>query len=318
MGGGGSAPSPDKNIGIAALKSADVGEQLLSFMKDQSEVTNEWAEEDRSRFKNVFEPLQDQYIADAKSWDTERRRRSEARDAIADVRLQSRTANGTRVRQAMAMGVNPASGRFQSASQKQGMDQSLAAIGAGNLARDRVQAQGEQKVANAINLGSGMAVNPATSIGLSNGAMQAGAGGAMSGYNTQGSLLNTQYQQEMQAYQADQSNASGIMGAVGTVAGMMSGNPLAMLSSKDAKTDKKAMKDGEALGAVRKMPVETWSYKPGMGDGGAHVGPYAEDFLQATGKGDGKSIPVQDLVGLTLGAVRDVANKVDRLEKRAS
>lgn len=310
MGGGGKAPDPDKNIGIAALKSAEVGEGLLSFMKDQAAVTNEWAEEDRGRWSEVFKPLQDQYIADAQSWDTPGRRKQAARDAIADVRLQGRLANGTRVRQAMAMGVNPASGRFQAANSNAKMDEALAAIGAGNLARDKVAAQGESREANAINLGSGLAVNPATSMGLSNGAMSSGAGGAMSGYGQQGSLLNTQYNQQMQAYQADQQNAMGMLGALGTVAGM--------ISSKDAKTDKKPLKKGAALGALRDMPVEEWSYKPGMGDGGHHVGPYAEDFQKATGKGDGKTIAFQDAIGVTMGAVRDLANDVDEIKRRVA
>lgn len=314
--GGGSSPRPDPNIGIAALKSAEVGEQLLGWMQDQAEITNGWAEEDRSRWSDTFKPLQDEYIADAKRWDTPGRRRQAARGAMADVRLQGRVAKGTRVRQAMAMGVNPASGRFRSAEAKAGLDQSLAAIGAGNLARDKIEAQGEAKMANAINLGSGLAVNPATSMGLSNGALTSGAGGAMQGYGQQGQLLNTDFNNRMQAYQADQAGTAGIMGAAGTVMGMLPWG--AMLSSKDAKTDKAPIKDGTSLGAVREMPVEEWTYKPGMGDGGRHVGPYAEDFHAATGKGDGKSIPLQDAIGLTLGAIRDLDKKVSKMERRAA
>lgn len=41
--GGSSAPRPDPNIGIAALKSAELGEKMLGWMKDQSDVTNQWA-----------------------------------------------------------------------------------------------------------------------------------------------------------------------------------------------------------------------------------------------------------------------------------
>lgn len=317
--GGGSAPKPDPNIGIAALKSAEVGENLLTWMKDQSEITNDWAAEDRGRWEDVFRPLQDEYIADARSFDTERRRRSEARKSVADVRQQARLASGTRARQAMAMGVNPNSGRFRSAEAKAGLDTALAAVGAQNLARDRVEAQAESKKANAINMGSGLAVNPATSMGLSNGAITSGAQGAMNGYNQQGSLLNTQYQQQMQAWQADQQSSAGLFGALGTVAGMMSGNPMAMLgslSTKEAKTNKTPLKEGAALGALRDMPVEAWDYKPGMGDGGRHVGPYAEDFHRQTGKGGGKMIPFQDQIGLTMGAVRDLDKKLDRIERR--
>ncbi|MFV0382618.1 tail fiber domain-containing protein [Paracoccus sp. (in: a-proteobacteria)] len=317
--GGGSAPKPDENIGIAAMKSAEVGEDLLAFMKKQASITNQWASEDRRRWKNLFRPLQNEYIRDAKQWDSPGRIAREVDRAISDVRLQGRIADGTRTRQEMALGLNPASGRSGSARAKAGLDQALAAVGAGNLARDRVQAEGSARMANAINLGSGLAVNPATSMGLSNGAVSGGANGAMAGYGQQGSLLNTQYNQQMQTYQANQQEKAGMFQALGTIAGMASGNPMAILgtlSTKKAKTDKTPMKDGAALGALRKMPVEEWTYRPGMGDGGRHIGPYAEDFHKATGKGDGTTIPVQDQIGITMGAVRDLAAQLDRIEKR--
>lgn len=307
--GGGSAPKPDKNIGIAALKSAETGEQLLSWMKDQSEITNAWAEDDRAREVDVFRPLQDAYIAEAQGWDSAARKGQQAAQAVGDVRQQERMAGQTRIRQAMAMGVNPNSGRFNSASAKAGLDGALAAVGAGNLARRRVEAEAESKRANAINMGAGLAVNPATSIGLSNGAMSNGASGAMQGYNQQGSLLNTQYQQQMQSWQAGQQGLMGVAGGAGALLGL--------LSSKKVKTDKRKLPEGAALGAIRKMPVEQWRYKEGMGDGGEHIGPYAEDFAKATGQGDGKSIDVISAIGVTMGAIRDLDRKVSSMQEAA-
>ena len=66
------------------------------------------------------------------------------------------------------------------------------------------------------------------------------------------------------------------------------------------------------------MPVDEWQYKRGVADGGKqrHVGPYAEDFKRETGKGDGKTIPVVDAIGTTMGAVKELSAKVDRLDKR--
>ncbi|WP_313348169.1 tail fiber domain-containing protein [Paracoccus sp. (in: a-proteobacteria)] len=316
MGGSSSAPKADPNIGIAALKSAETGEQMLSWMQDQAKVTNQWAADDRERWETVFRPLQDQYIAEAETWDSASRKNARATGAVADVRQQLKVADGTRVRQAMAMGINPNSGRFASAGAKAALDGGLAAAGAGNIARRQVEQEAEGKRANAINMGSGLSVNPGTSMGLSNGALQAGGAGAMQGYGQQGQLLNTQYNQQMQSWQADQQSKSGLFGALGTVAGMMPWG--AMLSSKKAKTDKKPMPDGEALGAIRKMPVERWRYKDGMGDGQEHIGPYAEDFAKATGKGDGKSIDIISALGVTMGAIRDLDRKVDRSMKKAA
>lgn len=314
MGGGGSAPKPDPNIGIAALKSAEVGEKYLGWMQDQAEITNEWAAQDRGRWDTVFKPLQDSYIREAQAWDTPGRRNQAASEAVADVRLQGRQAQGQRTRQAMALGVNPNSGRFLTAQREGSNDMALAAVGAGNLARDRIEAQGDQKKANAINLGSGLGINPATSMGLSNSAISSGANGAMQGYNQQGQLLNTQYQQQMQAYQANQESQAGLFGGIGAIAGMVPWGQvlpaMAAMSSKDFKTDKKPVKDGAALEAVRKMPVEEWTYKPGMGDGARHIGPYAEDFAKATGHGDGKTIDIISALGVTMKAVQDLDKRI--------
>lgn len=314
MGGGGSAPKADPNIGIAALKSAETGEQMLAWMRDQAEVTNAWAEEDRARYQDVFLPLQDQYIAEAKDWDSPARKAARGEQAAADVRQQIKAADGTRVRQAMAMGLNPNSGAFQAGQRRAGVDAGLAVAGARNLSDRQVDAEAETRQANAINLGSGLGVNPGTSMSLSNQAIQTGGAGAMQGYNQQGGLLNTQYQQQMQNWQAKQQSSAGLFGALGSVAGMMPWG--AMLSSKDAKTDKTPLPEGSALGALREMPVEAWTYKEGMGDGGRHIGTYAEDFAGATGQGDGKVIDIQSAIGVTMGAIKDLDAKVSRLAGR--
>ncbi|WP_158248009.1 tail fiber domain-containing protein [Paracoccus sp. SY] len=263
----------------------------------------------------MFKPLQDSYIADAKAWDTPGRRSQAASEAMADVALQGRLAEGQRTRQAMAMGISPNSGRFLAAQREGGNDIALAKVGAGNLARDRIEAQGEAKMANAINLGSGLGVNPATSMQLSNSAIGSGAQGAMGGYNQQGQLLNQDYQNRMQTWQANQQSQAGLLGGLGAVAGMVNwGSALpamgAMLSSKDAKTDKTPVGDGAALEAVRSMPIESWTYKPGQGDGGRHVGTYAEDFQSATGTGDGKSIDIASAIGVTMGAIKDLDRRL--------
>lgn len=308
MGGGGSAPEPDKNIGRAALKSAKTGEAMLAWMQDQAAITNEWAADDRAREVEVFRPLQDAFIQEAATWDSAARKNEVAQQAVADVRQQTANAEAGRVRQAMAMGINPNSSRFMSAGRSAALDAGLAAAGAQNMARRRVEQEAEGKRANAINMGAGLAVNPGTSMSLSNGAIQAGGSAAMTGYGQQGSLLNTQYNQQLQSWQANQNSMSSMMGGLGTVAGIM-------LSDQDAKTDKKPLPEGEALGAIRKMPVEKWRYKPGRGDGGEHVGTYAQDFTKATGQGDGRTIDMISAIGVTMGAIRDLDKKVDKMAR---
>lgn len=306
--GGGKAPKPDKNIGIAAMKSAETGEALLAWMKDQAKITNEWAADDRAREVEVFRPLQDAFIEEANTWDSAARKNEAAQQAVADVRQQTANAEAGRVRQAMAMGIDPRSARFNAGGREASLNAGLAAAGAQNVARRRIEQEAEAKRANSINMGSGLAVNPGTSMGLSNGALQVGGAGAMSGYGQQGRLLNTQYNQQLQSWQANQNSMSSMMGGLGTVAGIM-------LSDQNAKTDKKPLPEGAALGAIREMPVEKWRYKPGRGDGGEHVGTYAQDFTKATGQGDGKTIDVISAIGVTMGAIRDLDKKVDKMAR---
>lgn len=302
---GGSAPEQDPNMGKAALKSAETGQMMLDWMKEQAAVTNNWAAEDRSRYTGTFVPLQDKYIQKAQSYDSPERRAAAADQAAADVSLAASQAQGTRERQAMAMGVNPASGRFINANAKAGTDTALATAGARNLSRRQVESTGDQMLASAINMGQGLAVNPGTSMGISNGAASSGFSGAMSGYGQQASILNQDYQNRFAAWQANQSMIGGLGGALGTVVGL--------ISTKKAKTNRKPV---DALGAVEKMPVEAWDYKPGVADEGRHIGPYAEDFAKATGIGDGNTIDPISMMGVTMGAVRQLNEKVEKLAKR--
>ena len=315
---GGSAPKADPRIGEAAMASAQLGQDALAWAKEQAAVTNAWATEDRERYNTVFEPLQDQFIADAQSYDSPARRRQEANKAAASVRKEASMARGIGERQMAAMGVDPRSGRAAAGRTAAANSERMAAIGARNMADDKVQATADAKLASAINMGSGLAVNPGTSMGMANSTMNAGFGNAMNGYGQQGSLLNTQYQQQLQAHESNQGALGGLMGGLGSLAGIAISNPgtLAMLSDEDAKTGKK--KTRGALKAVEKMRVDDWTYKPGKGDGQRHTGTYAQDFKAATGKGDGKSIPIVDAIGVTMGAVKELAAKVDKLAPRGA
>lgn len=287
--------------------SAQTGQDMLAWMRDQAKITNQWAAEDRARDIGTFRPLQDQFIAEAQTWDSPERKAQAAAAATADVNIASRQQLGAMGREAASMGINPASGRYASARSKMGTDTALAGAGAANLARRQVMAEGDARRAQAINLGAGFAVNPGTSMGISNGAAQSGFSGAMQGHGQMANILNQDYQNRLQAWNANNQSTMGLFGGLGALAGAF------FPSSKGYKKDKAPAKGN--LEAVEKMPVEEWTYKDGIGDGGRHVGPYAEDFKAATGKGDGKSIPAQDMIGVTMGAVKELAQKVGRIEQ---
>lgn len=315
MGGSSKAPEQDPAIGQAALLSAQTGQDMLAWSKSQAAISNGWAAEDRNRYKTTFQPLEDQFIADSKGYDTPERRAAEATRAQGSVRAQGAISRGVGERQLASMGVDPRSGRYGDTMARTNMAEGLAAAGAGNVAERGVEAEGRSRMAQAINLGSGLAVNPGQSLGMATNTGAAGFQGAMSGYGQQANLLNAEYGNRMQAWEANQASQGGLWGGLGSIAGAAISNPamFSFLSDENVKTNKRPARG--ALRAVERMRVDNWDYKPGKGDGGSHVGTYSQDFQRETGLGDGKTINVIDAIGTAMGAIKELSKKVDRVSR---
>jgi hypothetical protein len=352
MGSKGSAPSPDPAIGQAALMQARLGQEFLDFSKQQYAVSNArndkldalsqevtrqqldasktaqtWATEDRERYKSVFQPLQDEFVAEAQKYGSQEYQDQAASKARADVINSAASQAAQRGRAMASMGISPASGRYAGIERGADVQVALGAAGAENNARQLARDKGLALKADAINLGNGLPSSAAGSLGLgvsaggaavntatvpisaynqSNANLQAGYGTAMNGYAGQAAGMTSLYNAQLSAYNAQQQAGAGLFSGLGSIAGAA-----IIASSKDYKEDKNPARG--VLDAVREMPVEEWTYKEGIADGGRHIGPYAEDFQKATGKGDGKSIPVVDALGVALGAVQELDRKVDKL-----
>ena len=96
--------------------------------------------------------------------------------------------------------------------------------------------------------------------------------------------------------------------------GMLAG---AFLSTEKVKT-KHGPAGARSLKAVRDMEIDKWTDDAGAGDGGTHVGPYAEGFKKATGLGNGRSINIIDAVGTSLGATKELDKSVQKLTKQVA
>lgn len=310
-----SAPKADPRIGEAAMMSARTGNRYLQMMKEQAAISNEWAAEDRDRYQQTFLPLQDQFIKDAQAWDSPERQAMAAGRAGAAVRGQMDIATGTASRQMQAMGVSPGSGRSIEATRGNQNATALAVAGARNSAVDQVRQQGTQMQASAINMGQGLEVNPGTSLGMSNQAYGSGFQGAMSGLGQQGDLLSKDYQNRMASWQAQQSAGSSLWGGIGSLVGAF--GPGLIASDENLKENKAKPKRSQRR-SIEKMRIEEWDYKPGVEDGGRHIGTYAQDFQKQTGRGDGRSIPVGDAIGVTMGAVKEISGDLRKLTKEVT
>lgn len=362
----GSSAQNDPMVGIAGIMQAQaaqaqvqLGQDWLSFSKEQFGIANErqkgidvltkqvtdqqiksmtnanqWAEEDRARWKDKFQPLQDQYIEKAQNWDSAGKQSEAAAEAKADVASSYAGQKAQGERALAAQGARPDSGAWAGTTRAADTVAALAGAGAQNNARKQLRNEAMALQGDALNIGSNLpsqagsfmgtgmqAGNSVVGNNINNqnswrsniGIMNTGYEGAMTGWNNSANIWRNigKDRTDMLNY-SDKMRAESMQGMMGG-AGQLFGAVLGM-SSKEAKEDKREVRG--VLEALKEMPVEAWSYKQNVvNDGGEqHVGTYAEDFQKATGLGNGKSINLMDAIGVTMGAVKELAEKVETIK----
>ena len=78
-------------------------------------------------------------------------------------------------------------------------------------------------------------------------------------------------------------------------------------SSRELKEDIEEVKDTSKFAKYLKdIPLYTWKYK---GDKTTHFGPIAEEFKDKFGIGDGKTLHLADVMGVTLAAAKEMASQ---------
>ena len=130
-------------------------------------------------------------------------------------------------------------------------------------------------------------------------------------------LNQANYQTQVANQAASRGGIYGLAGTLGAGALMSPwlGGALGFpKSDPKSKTDKRPISDEAMLERVEDLPVESWRYK---GHKERRVGPYADDWAEKFG-GDGKVIPMPSIFGVTLAAVKALAGKVDKLERKAA
>lgn len=303
-----------------------VTEQQLGLATDQAG----WAKKDRERYESVYKPIEDDFIKEATNYATDARQSEAAAEARADVQSASAVNRAATERANASMGVTPGSGRFTGVQAAGDLGVTLAEAGAANTARQGVRDKGLALKADVANLGRGLPAQAAAGAGGSVAAsgtalsgnqatngqslaagtiMNSGFSGAMQGYAGQASTLNQQYGLQLDAWKTQQQMNAQSAGGIGSFLGGVTG--LLMKSDENAKENKAPIEDGEALEALKSMPVESWDYKKGVADEGSHIGTYAQDFQRETGLGDGENIAVQDAIGITMKAVQDLDGKLN-------
>jgi hypothetical protein len=218
--------------------------KVINQQIDSQDRANTWAKQDRERTLNTFQPVEDAFVKTAQEFDTPQKQAEAAATAKADVIAASEQAKATGARQMAAMGVSPESGRYAGITRAQDTNTALASAGAQNTARQIVRDKGLALKADAINMGKGLASSTAAAAGIginagnsavannatannqfnANGqVMSQGFQGAVGANNSAGSMLNSLYGNQLNAWSAQQqangTSSAGVGSMVGTIAG---------------------------------------------------------------------------------------------------
>ena len=324
--------APDRAESAAAAR-AQSAVQLESQRK-QIALTDDYAAYQR----DTFRPLEKTIVADAQAYDTPERREAKAAAASADVDMQVASQRAATQREMDRTGVSPSSGKLLAMNGVMDLGAAKLRVGAANTARTQVETIGAAKMADAANMGRGLASNQATSAGIAmsqgnssvanaqlpgaittqgNAIMQSGFAGAQSGMGQAGNTYGNIAQQQAN----QQGNNSGLFGALGTLGGAAIANAPALMAMSDenVKKDITPTDPDAALEAIENTPVSNWAYKAGTAandEGQTHTGPMAQDVQKTMGEKvapKGKKIDLVSMNGIAMSAIQAVNKKVDKL-----
>lgn len=260
------APAYDGGVGAAALANVELGKDWLTFAKEQyaegnkrqaatdalntkvinqqlatQDQANTWAQEDRSRTKSLFQPVEDALVKTANEFDTPDRQDQASAQAKADVMTNAAVQKQASARQMASMGVSPVSGRFASLNRANDTNTALASSSAQTSARNLIRDKGLALKADAVNIGKGLPSSTAAAFGIgvnagnsavannasgnqnfnqNSNVMNTGYSGAIGANNSAGSMLGNLYGNQLNAWSAQQqanaTSSAGLGSLVGT------------------------------------------------------------------------------------------------------
>ena len=265
MGGKSSPPPPPDYTPIAeaskeaAQYSYELGKLQLGYFKEQADQDRAFnteiaktlantqafndaaAREQYARYQSLYQPLENQLVADAQDYASGARLDRDMGRAQAAVGQQFDAQRDNAMRNLEAFGVDPTSTRFAALDRIAGTQQAAATAAAGNQAVLTDEAMGRALRSEAINVGRGY---PGQSVGFGQLGMQAGNSAAntqlattnmaaqttgtpmtwqgMGNQNiaTWGNVLHQGYQDQIAAYNAANSQNSGWGSVLGAGIGL--------------------------------------------------------------------------------------------------
>lgn len=124
----------------------------------------------------------------------------------------------------------------------------------------------------------------------------------MGPFGAQQQTIQNNYNQQLARQQQGASNFWNTAGTVGAAF---------VASDPDIKESKTPIDTAKVLASVEQLDVERWKY---IGIDREHIGPYADQFRDLFGVGDGKTINLIDVCGVLLASVQALTARIKQLE----
>jgi len=320
--------APDR--AAAATRAAAVSDAQLASLNQQTSI----AAQANDDYQATYRPLEQKVAADAASYDSPERRAAAAASASAGVESQISAQRAASARAMERQGVDPSSGKALGLASAQNIAAAAAKAGASTAAERNVETVGAAKLADAVNLGRGIASAQGTSASLAlnagnssvgnaqtalgattsgTGLVQQGYAGAQQGLASSANIYGSIASQQTAA----NSSSNALMGSLGSAAGMAM-----MMSDEDQKHSRKKSSSKASLAGLLNLKVEKWKYRddsPAADGGREHVGPMAQDVRRGLGDATapgGRLIDMVSMHGHTIGAIQELAKGQERLAKQ--
>lgn len=199
------------------------------------------AQEDRGRYEDIYQPLEDNLVQEFQNYDSPERMQQDRSRAMSDVSQSFDAARRNSLQRLESYGVDPSQTRNAALDIGVRTAQAAATAGAASAATRSTEQTGRALRAEALNIGKGYPSNVAGSYGQSLqagnsmmgnanqttstssnalGGVNAGLGTSIQGFGQAGNTMAQGYQGQMAQYNANQATTNAAIGAVGGIAGM--------------------------------------------------------------------------------------------------
>lgn len=219
----------------------EILDRVLEVMLPTMELEAAEAAKLRERYNNVFQPIEDDLIREAKEFASPERIEQEATKASTAAAMAFNQRRAAAAQALEQFGIDPSQTRARALDAQLGVQQAAMQAALANQARTNTENVGRALRGEAINIGRGLPSNVAGAYGTAIEAGRTGLRGALdttaTGASTMGTgvqwgnlqannlagwgnTINTGYQNQLAAWNASQQSRSGLGSVLGTVAGL--------------------------------------------------------------------------------------------------